>query len=268
MMPRTFHPHLELLAIATALVLTVMVLTWQLGRSIRNYGIVDAVWSFLFAPVAAIYAFIGDGDLTRRVILVLMVSFWSVRLGAHLTRRIAHEHPREDPRYGALRREWASRVNSRMLGFYLLQGILVVVLAVPFLIPVFNKQPSPHALELLGVALFFAGLIGESVSDAQLSRFKRQAAGPDSVCEIGLWHYSRHPNYFFEWLVWVGFATFSLPSEHGWLGLIAPLLMLHFLLNVTGIPLTEELAVVRKGDAYRRYQQTTSRFVPWPRKET
>lgn len=104
------------------------------------------------------------------------------------------------------------------------------------------------------------------LADRQLARFRADPANKGKVCQAGLWNYSRHPNYFFEWLVWVGYAVFALGSPWGWLGLIAPALMLHFLLNVTGIPMTEELSLKSKGDAYRAYQRTTSAFVPWFKK--
>lgn len=262
-----YQNHAQLALVAGAIVLGCMLLTWWIGKAVRNYAIVDAVWSFLFAPVALIYAVMAPGEPERRLILSLMVSMWSIRLGLHLAKRIAGEHPREDRRYAALREEWSDGADRRMLGFYLVQGLLIIVLSAPFLMPMFNQNPGLHSLELTGIMIFLAGILGESVSDSQLARFKRVNHGSQPVCEVGLWRYSRHPNYFFEWLIWVGFATFALPSAGGWIGLIAPVLMLHFLLNVTGIPMTEELAVARKGDAYRRYQQTTSRFVPWPRKE-
>ena len=268
MFPIDAQAMLPPLAASAVLVIGVMFATWLAGKAINNYSIVDPVWSFLFGPVAVTYAVMGNGDPTRRIVLAVMVAFWSLRLGSHLARRIANEHPDEDRRYAALRAEWGDRANGRMLGFYLLQGLLIVVLSAPYLLPVFNVEKAFHPMELIGLSIFAAALIGETISDAQLAQFKRSASGNGAVCEVGLWRYSRHPNYFFEWLIWVGFATFALPSPGGWIGLIAPLLMLHFLLNVTGIPMTEELAVARKGDAYRRYQQSTSRFVPWPRKET
>jgi len=81
-----------------------------------------------------------------------------------------------------------------------------------------------------------------------------------------LWNYSRHPNYFFEWLIWVAFALFALGSPYGYLGLVSPLLMLFFLFRVTGIPATEAQALRTKGEDYKQYQQTTSAFVPWFRR--
>jgi steroid 5-alpha reductase family enzyme len=105
-------------------------------------------------------------------------------------------------------------------------------------------------------------IAGESLADAQLAAFKRRAA-KGQVCDAGLWRYSRHPNYFFEWLVWVAYFLFALGSPHGWLAFVGPASILFLLLRVTGIPLTEEQSLRSKGDAYRRYQRTTSAFVPW-----
>jgi steroid 5-alpha reductase family enzyme len=120
----------------------------------------------------------------------------------------------------------------------------------------------------VGVGLWFIGWIGEAVADSQLKRFRKRqnSESENSVCQTGLWRYSRHPNYFFEWLIWVGFAFLALSAPGGWMGLLAPLLMWHFLVNVTGIPMTETLSVKSKGEAYRRYQYTTNAFFPGPTK--
>jgi steroid 5-alpha reductase family enzyme len=107
---------------------------------------------------------------------------------------------------------------------------------------------------------------GEAIADAQLASFKRNPGDEGRVCDTGLWRYSRHPNYFFEWLVWVAYFVFALASPWGWIAAIGPASILFLLLRITGIPLTEQQAVRSKGDAYRRYQQTTSAFVPWRRK--
>ena len=143
-----------------------------------------------------------------------------------------------------------------------------MVLSIPFVFacnrPLDPKLPlGSDAFAIGGIALWLIGLLGESLADRQLARFRADPANKGKVCRTGLWNYSRHPNYFFEWLVWVGYAVFALGSPWGWLGLLAPALMLHFLRNVTGIPMTEELSLKSKGDAYREYQRTTSAFVPW-----
>jgi steroid 5-alpha reductase family enzyme len=84
------------------------------------------------------------------------------------------------------------------------------------------------------------------------------------VLDVGLWRYSRHPNYFFEAVAWVGFALAALSAPHGWFGIVCPILILYFLLRVTGIPLTEQHSLETHGDLYRAYQRRTSAFIPLP----
>jgi steroid 5-alpha reductase family enzyme len=131
-----------------------------------------------------------------------------------------------------------------------------------------NPEPGLGAAEWSGVALWIVALCGEYLADRQLARFKADPANKGRTCQDGLWRYSRHPNYFFEWLVWCAYFLFALGSPHGIWTIYCPLLMLHFLVNVTGVKLTEEHSLRSRGDEYRRYQQTTSAFVPWFRKET
>jgi steroid 5-alpha reductase family enzyme len=186
-------------------------------------------------------------------------------LGLHLLHRIAHEP--EDGRYQQLRKQWQGKnLSLRFLFFFEFQAVLDVVLAVPVLIPVLNPDSHLSILEYSGVALWLVAVIGEAVADAQLAAFKRDPANKGKVCQKGLWNYSRHPNYFFEWFVWVAWATYALASPWGWLGLISPALMLLFLYRFTGIPATEQQAVRSKGEEYRRYQRTTSALIPWFKK--
>ncbi len=232
-------------------------------RWLDNYGFVDVAWSYAFAPVAVFYAWSGDGWYLRRFMIAGLAVLWSVRLGSHLLKRVAGHHPVEDSRYVQMRRDWADRFHPKMFGFFQLQAVTVALLSVPFLLPVCNPTPAFHVLELAGVTLWFAALFGESVADAQLAAFRRDPANRGRVCDAGLWRYSRHPNYFFEWLVWVGYFVFALASPWGWVAGIGPASILFLLLRVSGIPLNEEAALRSKGDAYRRYQQATSAFVPW-----
>ena len=106
------------------------------------------------------------------------------------------------------------------------------------------------------------------LSYAQLAAFKRDPANKGGVCDVGLWRYSRHPNYFFEWLIWIAYAVFALASPYGWIAIAMPVLMLHFLINVTGLKATEEQALRSKGERYRQYQARTSGFIPWIPKRT
>lgn len=254
------------LAAATAAAAVVMAATWAVARRIRNAGIVDAVWSYNFTWIAALLAVLGSGDPNRRRLVALAVAVWSVRLGTHLAIRIASHHPKEDVRYAALRAEWGANVDRRMFGFFELQALLNVVLSIPFLLIALDPRPLWSWADRIAIVLALAAVIGESAADRQLAAFKADPANRGRVCRVGLWSWSRHPNYFFEWLVWVAWSIFALPASWGLLGLISPALMLFFLLRVTGIPMTEALSVQNRGDEYRRYQQEVNAFVPWPRR--
>ena len=273
---------LILVAGGLAFVVVEMLLTFRIARRLGNFGIVDVVWSAGFTPLVLLYlglsTFHGhrsapEGDplasaLLPRLPLTLMVVVWSLRLGSHLGIRVRAHHPVEDVRYAQLRREWGADTDRKMRGFFLLQGALQVVLSTPWLISILNPpDPRTGASAVCfwtGVGLWAAGILGESLADHQLARFRADPDHRGRVCQEGLWRYSRHPNYFFEWLVWVGYGVFALASPWGWLGLAAPALMYHFLVNVTGIPMTEALSVKSKGEAYLAYQRTTNAFFPGP----
>ncbi len=236
---------------------------YLLARRLNNYGIVDIVWSYAFAGLALFYAFFGPGWLVRKALIATMATLWSLRLGTHLYRRVMSHHPVEDGRYVQLRQDWAGNFATKMFGFFQLQAASVVLLGVAFFVVCLNPAPQIHPLEIGGVVLWLLALTGESLADAQLAAFKRDPTSKGRVCDVGLWHYSRHPNYFFEWLIWVAYFLFALGSPYGWVAVIGPASMLYLLLRVTGIPLTEQQSLRSKGDAYRRYQQTTSAFIPW-----
>lgn len=252
-----------LLPVTFAFMALLFAATFAVARRLDNYGIVDIVWSYAFGVLAILYAVVGDGWETRRWIIAAMAVIWSVRLGTHLAIRVARHHPEEDVRYHALRERWKSNFGPEMFRFYQYQAISVPVLGLPFLLSAQNVQIGLSGLELAGALIWVLAIIGESAADAQLARFKSESRNRGQVCAVGLWRFSRHPNYFFEWLIWVGFAVFALSAPFGWLGLIAPVAILYLLLRKTGIPMTEEQSLQSKGDAYRRYQQTTSAFVPW-----
>jgi steroid 5-alpha reductase family enzyme len=238
-------------------------LVYAVARRIDNYGIVDIAWSYAFGALAVFYALAGPGWLPRRALLAGLTLGWSLRLGTHLYVRVMGHHPVEDGRYQQLRKDWAAGFARRMFWFFQMQAASVVLLGLAPLLAALNPAPAFHPLELAGAALWLVAVAGEATADAQLAAFKRDPANRGGVCAVGLWRYSRHPNYFFEWLIWVAFALFALGSPGGWLALLGPAGILYLLLRVTGIPLTEEQSLRSRGDAYRRYQQTTSAFVPW-----
>ena len=262
MLTEFFHCLWPACAFAVALMLVI----WWLALRVNNLGIVDIAWSYAFAPVAIFYAAMTTGDPTRRGLLAGMATLWSLRLGTHLFIRVGGHHPHEDVRYAKMRERWGKHLKSQVLIFFQLQAVLIVLLSIPFLVICRNDRPGISGIEWLGLAIWFLAIAGEAVADAQLKRFRARPENQGRVCQAGLWNYSRHPNYFFEWLVWVGIFVFALGSPLGCATIFAPALMLFFLLRVTGIPLTEELSLKSKGAAYREYQRTTSAFVPWFKK--
>jgi steroid 5-alpha reductase family enzyme len=253
-----------LFLLATAALCLVFAGVYAISRQLDNYGVVDVAWSYAFAGLAAFYAVAGNGWGPRRALLGTLVVVWSLRLGTHLAVRVARHHPEEDRRYAQLRRDWAAVFHRKMFGFFQLQAASVVVLGIGFACSMQNPTPGWTIPELIGAGLWLLGLVGESLADAQLAAFKRDPDRRGQVCDTGLWRYSRHPNYFFEWLVWVGYGVFALAAPWGWLGLIGPAGILYLLVRVTGIPLAEEQSLRSRGEAYRRYQQTTSAFLPLP----
>ncbi len=254
---------LPLVSIALAALCGAFALLYLVARRMNNYGIVDIAWSYAFGALAAFDALLGPGWPVRRALLAAMAVLWSARLGTHLGIRVMGHHPVEDGRYGQLRQDWAANFAAKMFGFFQMQAASVLLLGVAFLVACLNPAPALHPLELAGAALWLVAISGETLADAQLAAFKRKTANKGRVCDAGLWRYSRHPNYFFEWLIWVAYFVFALASPWGWLAIMGPASILYLLLRVTGIPMTEEQSIRSRGDAYRRYQQTTSAFVPW-----
>ena len=252
----------------TALALSLLfVAVYLFARKLDNYGIVDIFWAYAVAAVAAFYAIAGPGWPVRRALLGAMVVVWGLRLGTHVWVRVTAHHPREDMRYQQLRKEWAAHLPQRMAWFFQMQAASIVILGLTFLPSTFNPMSALHPLEVAGTLLWLVAVSGEALADVQLAAFKRGPQTQGSVCEAGLWHYSRHPNYFFEWLTWVAYFVFALASPWGWIAFIGPASILYLLLRVTGTPMTEEQSLRSRGDAYRRYQRTTRAFVPWfPRK--
>lgn len=255
-----------LVGIGAAGVCGLMFILWLIHFPMKNAAIVDGGWAGGLALLAILYAAFGPGYGPRRLMIGAMGGVWGLRLSLYLltTRVFGHE---EEGRYVALREKWKTGIPLKFLIFFEAQAVLCVLLSVPFLMAVLNPEPRLSVIEESAAALWLIALAGESKADRDLHRFKSNPANKGKTCREGLWKYSRHPNYFFEWLIWIAYALFALASPGGWWGLTAPAMMLYFLFRVTGIPATERQALRTKGDDYRDYQRTTSAFVPWfPRK--
>src|SRR4051812_23234672 len=189
-----------LVLIALAALCGGFALLFFFARRIENYGVVDIAWSYAFGALAIFYALFGAGWSVRRGLIAALAVVWSFRLGTHLLIRVSHHHPQEDTRYAQLRRDWAANFTGKMFAFFQLQAGSVVFLGVVFLLPCLNPESRVRPLEYAGVALWLLAFAGETIADAQLAAFKREPSNRGRVCDVGLWRYSRHPNYFFEWL--------------------------------------------------------------------
>lgn len=254
---------LEIAGVSFAVLFTLMCFVWLWFRRIDNAAVVDVGWGNGFAIAAVISFFLAPGWFERKLLLAALVVFWGERLTLYLLfDRILGGKP-EDGRYQQMRAKWKTDLPKRFFMFFQYQTVLVIVLSLPFFLAMQNAEPSFHLLELVAAGVWLVGVAGESLADAQLKRFKADPANKGRTCRAGLWRLSRHPNYFFEWVIWVGYGLFALASPWGWLGLIAPLGMWYILTRLTGIPLTEEQAIRTRGDDYRQYQRTTNAFVPW-----
>lgn len=229
-------------------------------------GIVDFGWSAGLGAAALFYACFGDGGAAHRLALAAVAGAWSLRLALYILRdRVLRGG--EDPRYAMLRAAWGPAARRRFLGVFVIQGALVAVLSIPFLAVAQHPGPGLGALGALGVALGLGAIAGESVADRQLQRWRSRPEHRGKTCRSGLWRYSRHPNYFFEWLHWWAYVLLAAPGWWRAAALLGPALMFVFLHRVTGIPHAERQALRSRGDDYRAYQRETSAFVPWfPRK--
>lgn len=261
-----FEMIIPIATVSFAVLFFIMCVLWWINTKINNAAIVDVGWGNGFALVTLIACLMADGYALRQWLIGGMVAFWGVRLATHLLiDRVLGNKP-EDGRYQEIRARWKTGINLKFFFFFQAQSVLIVVLSLPFMLIASNSEPHLAILEWVGAGMWAIGLVGESIADEQLRIFKNDPANKGKTCRTGLWNYSRHPNYFFEWVIWVGYFAVALASPFGWLAVISPLGMLYILVKVTGIPLTEAQAVRTRGEDYRNYQRTTSMFFPWFKK--
>lgn len=253
---------MQMIGASFVLVMGMMIVLWLVYMVQKNAGIVDLGWALGFALTGLVFMLLGEGYGVRRFLMGIMILIWSLRLLSHLFRR--YQGSVEDPRYQKIKEEWGeNHLDFKMLAMFLLQGVVVLILSFSFLIPMNNPLYSLGRWEFIGIVVWLLGVLGEAYSDKQLRRFQRQPENKGKVCDKGWWRYSRHPNYFFEFVVWVGFFLFSLGSPWGITSLYAPVLMLLLLLKISGVPPAEAQSLASKGEAYEDYQRRTSVFLPW-----
>ena len=254
--------------VAAGLVL-VMAGAWLVQRLTGNAGWVDVVWSVgtgLGGVVCALVLPPGAAGITARqwVVAALAVA-WSVRLAGHIAARTIGAP--EDVRYAGFRRSWGAAFQRRMFWFLMIQAAAAWLLTLSMLVAARNPAPGLRLADWAGIAVLAVALAGEGIADAQMRRF-RAGAVRGEVCEYGLWGWSRHPNYFFEWLGWCAYPFLAIDLSAGWwpgwLALSGPAFMLWLLRYVSGVPPLEAAMLESRGDRFRDYQRRVSTFVPLP----
>lgn len=233
---------------------------WQWQRRRDNAGIVDVLWAGGLAGSAVLLSLLGGGSAGPRAMLALCGGLWGARLALHLWRRLRSEP--EDGRYRRLRELWHGG-QAKWFGLFQFQAGLVALFSVPFASVAANPVTRPLWLSI-AAAIWILSVLGETAADRQLARFRADPANRGRTCRTGLWRYSRHPNYFFEWLHWFTYVALAVGSPLVWYSLSGPAIMLVFLRWVSGIPYTEAQALRTRGDDYRDYQARTSSLFPWP----
>ena len=242
----------------------VLVALWAIQLRTRDAATADVGWTILVAGGAIAAAVLGDGDPYRRLLVAGLATLWALRLGAYLLRdrvlpRRGEPHRGEDGRYRALREYWGAAAPRNFLFVYLGQAVVAALFIAPLMVAM--RGGSVDLWCIGGILVWLVAVGGEMIADRQLARFRADPSTRGTVCRVGLWRYSRHPNYFFEWLHWWAYVVIG---HAAWLTYLGPVAMLLFLFRITGIPYTERQALRSRGDAYRAYQRTTSIFFPWP----
>ena len=253
---------LSLLLTAYLAMAAVMTGLWALQLRLRNASIADVGWCMGLISVVLWFAMQATGEIERKVLAALLVLLYAGRLGLYilLDRVIGKE---EDARYRRLREQWGSREPAIMFGYFQLQALAVAAFSLPFLVLIQNPRPPFALIELAGLLIWIVAISGETTADWQLAQFRSKASNHNRVCRDGLWYYSRHPNYFFEWLHWWAYVVMAAGAPGWLLTWIGPLSMGWALIKVTGIPLAEQQAIRSRGEDYRQYQRTTNVFFPW-----
>ena len=240
----------------------VMVGLWVLQLRVRNVSIADVGWCMGLIAVVLWYATQATGETERKMLVAALVVLYAGRLGFYiLLNRVIGKQ--EGARYRRLRERWGSSEPVKMFGYFQLQALAVAAFSLPFLVLIQNPRPAFALIELVGVMVWIVAVTGEAVADWQLAHFRSKPWNRDRVCRDGLWYFSRHPNYFFEWLHWWAYVVMAIGTPGWLLTWIGPVGMGWALVKVTGIPWAERQALASRGEDYREYQRTTSSFIPW-----
>jgi steroid 5-alpha reductase family enzyme len=258
-------PFLTGLAVTAGSVTALFTATWLIGRRLGRWNVVDVTWGLAFALVAVVsYVWslqVHPANDLRRALAAALVLVWSLRLAGYIGRRSRGKG--EDPRYEAMfEKATGDPAMYALKAVFGPQAFLSWFVSLPVQVAMYERAPT-GPLTWVGAALWGVGLFFESVGDAQMSAFKADPDNKGRIMDRGLWHYTRHPNYFGDASVWFGLFLISAQTWPGVITLLSPLAMLYFLYFKSGKGLLEKsMAESRPG--YAEYMERTSGFIPWP----
>jgi steroid 5-alpha reductase family enzyme len=245
-----------------------MTAAWIAERRTGNSGWIDVTWTFAVGGagiILALAAFLSMKTSSMRILVVAgLVALWALRLGLHLvwrTRRI-----NDDPRYAKMKTEMGAQVGFGMFKLAQAQALVSIPLVISIALAAWSPAPW-RSQDILAVIVFLIAIAGEAAADRQLRAFRAKPENRDRFCDEGLWRWSRHPNYFFEWLGWLAFPLFAVTLSDdypiGWLAFVGAFSMYWLLTRVSGIPPLEAHMRAKYGDSFERYMARTSAFFPW-----
>ena len=241
-----------------------MTILFFIALTRKDNSLADIGWGIGFILVAALSLWLEPGWTFRQILVSGLVLAWGLRLAVHIILR--NRKRGEDFRYAKWRREWGRWFLMRSyLQVFLLQGAILLVIAYPIVLVGHSTERGATLLDLGGIAVWLIGFVFETVGDQQLLRFKRDPSNKDRIITIGLWRYTRHPNYFGEATMWWGLFLIALSVRNGWTAVISPALITFMLLRVSGVTMLEKKYAGNR--EFEDYARKTSGFIPWFPKE-
>lgn len=254
----------DVIWINLAFVVGLMTIVWLISLPLRDVSIIDIVWGLGFVVVVWNTLFRVDTWTPWRIALAVLATVWGLRLSGYLLWRNWGEG--EDRRYQSMRRRFGpSFWLTSLFIVFLLQASLVWVVSLPLQSALLAGGNGSVVIWVAvpGVMLWSVGLLFETAGDLQLAKFKSDPANDGKVLDRGLWRYTRHPNYFGDFLVWWGMAAIAFALGAAWWTVIGPVVMSILLMKVSGVTLLESSLKERKPE-YQAYIGRTNAFFPGP----
>jgi steroid 5-alpha reductase family enzyme len=253
--------YIQIYLLALVVIMSMMTLLWLISIRIKNVSIVDLFWGFGFVVSGVFYFLTTEGFEMRKILLMIMVSIWGLRLSVYLAWR--NHGKGEDFRYRKFRKDYGEHRYWWISFFqtFLLQGILMWLISAPILGAQFYPGSKLGIFDFIGICIWIVGFVFEAGGDIQLARFRANPANKGKVLNTGFWHYTRHPNYFGDAAAWFGYGLICL-SAGSYIPLLGSVLMIALIIKVSGVALLEKTLKETKPE-YKDYIEKTSAFIPW-----